>query len=309
MPERHAFEELLWSFADPQRALEGGFAAPSLSLAVRAKAWAFMRPGMREQREAWEVLSLSAQDITLSDLPAGSRFARFLELGPQGEQMRVRDLGPWLRGPQSPLQTTLRPMLDSIPGKETTAVVAASVAGLGLLWQFGTTHAQALGLTPVFSGTILDGHLQGSIQLQSEPHFKNARADVAARIFLPEVLRLPVFGGRIEQLEVGGTAARVSQGFLLDSRWARLRGRLSWFELSMGVRSNHDEPPLWTDVETIVRHAHFDLRAVCSYQWATTRTAAMATATVRTGPVLSGLFFGVQGTTRHTFGLVGMGTF
>ena len=43
VPERPAFEELLGSFADPDRALKGGFNT-SLALAVRSRAWAFI-PG------------------------------------------------------------------------------------------------------------------------------------------------------------------------------------------------------------------------------------------------------------------------
>ncbi|HEX8825097.1 MAG TPA: hypothetical protein VF794_34585 [Archangium sp.] len=308
LPERPAFEELLWSFADPGRGLQGGFAVPSVSLAVRARAWAFVQPGAREQREAWDVLSLSSQDLTLSDIPAGGRLARFLELGPEGERFRVHDLGMWLRGPEGPLRKTLGPMLERLPGKESTAALAASVVGIGLAYQFGTAQAQALGLSPVLKGTTLGGRLHGSVHLQTEPHFKNVRADVAAHFRLPEVLRLPL-GGQVEQLEVGGTAARVPEGLLLDARWAHLRGRVSWLELNLGVRSNHAEPRLWMDLETSVRRERFDLRAVFSRQWVTARTLATATATLRTGPVLSGLFLGLQGRVKYTFGLVSMGTF
>jgi hypothetical protein len=309
LPERPAFEELLFTFADPGRALEGGFSVPSLSLAVRARAWGFVRPGAREQREAWDALALSSQDLTLADIPAGGRIARFLELGPEGEHFRVHDLGTWLRGPDSPIQKFLRPMLDRLPGKETTAVVAASVAGVGLAYQFGTAQAQALGLSPELRGTTLGGRLHASVQLQTEPHFKNARADVAASFRLPETLRLTAFGAQLELVEVGGTAARAPEGFLLDARWAHLRGRMSWLELTLGVRSNHAEPLLWMDLETILRRDRFDLRAVVSHQCVTTRTHAMAAASLRTGPVLSGLFIGVQGRARHSFGLVSMGTF
>jgi hypothetical protein len=35
----------------------------------------------------------------------------------------------------------------------------------------------------------------------------------------------------------------------------------------------------------------------------------MATSTLRTGPVLSGLFLGTQDNLRRTVGVVGMGTF
>ncbi len=305
LPDNLVFEELLFSFADPGRALEGGFSVPSLSLAVRARAWAFVRPGMRGQRDALDVLSLSAQDVTLSDLPAGGHLASLLDLGPEVEQLRVRDLGPWLSGPHSPLQA-LHPMLNAIPGQEKTAVLIAGVAGLGLAYQFGS-----LGLSPSMRSTLLGGRLQTSFRLQTEPHFQNARADVSARFFLPETLRLPLLGGHgyIEQLELGGTAARSVQGILIDERWARLRGRLSWLELSLGVHSSHAEPPLWMDLETSVRRESFCLRAVFSRQWMTTRTLATATATLRTGSVLSGLFIGIQGNARSTFGLVGMGSF
>ncbi|WP_395827718.1 hypothetical protein [Archangium violaceum] len=309
LPDRPAFEELLWYFADPGRALQGGFTVPSLSLAVRARAWAFVPPGTREQREARDAFSLATQDVTLSEIPAGGRLASFLELGPEGERFRVRDLGHWLSGPQSPIQAAVRPWLERLPGQETTAVIAAGVAGLGLAYQFGTAHAQSLGLTPEVRGTLLQGRLHASVRLQTEPHFKNARADVGARLLLPESLRLPQIGGRLEQLEVGGSAARGPEGLLLDSRWATLRGRLSWLELALGVHSNSADPYIWTDLETCVRRERFDLRAVFSRQWMTMRTYTTATATLRTGPVLSGLFLGMQGTLRRTFGLVSMGSF
>jgi hypothetical protein len=303
------FEELLLSFADPERALKGGFAVPSLSLAVRSRAWVFVQPGGRAPQEAWEVLSQPAQDLPLSELPAGGHLAAFLKMGPEGERLRVHELGPWLRGPQGPLHSRLRPMLEGLPGKETTATLAAGVLGIGLAYQFGTAQAQALGLSPVLSGTMLGGHLHASAHLQTEPHFQNARTDVTARLTLPETLRLSLLGGQVEQLEVGGTAARNPEGFLLDARWARLRGRMSWVELTLGIRSNHAEPIPWMDLETTLRRERFDVRALVSHQWLTARTFAMATATLRTGPVLSGFFGGLQGATKHTFGLVSMGTF
>jgi hypothetical protein len=200
-------------------------------------------------------------------------------------------------------------MLDRLPGKETTAIVAASVAGIGLAYQFGTLQAQALGLSPELRGTTLGGRLHASVQLQTEPHFKNARADVTASFRLPETLRLPSLGAQLELIEVGGTAARVPEGLLLDARWAHVRGRMSWIELTLGVRSNHAEPIPWMDLETVMRRDRFDLRAVVSHQWVTTRTQAMGAATLRTGPVLSGLFIGIQGRVRHSFGLVSMGSF
>jgi hypothetical protein len=309
LPDRPAFEELLVSFADPERALKGGFTVPSLSLAVRSRAWAFVQPGAREQREAWDVLSQPAQDVPLSELPGGGRLASFLNMGPEGERMRVHELGPWLRGPQGPIQSRLHSLLESLPGKRTTAILAASALGIGLAYQFGTAQAQSLGLSPVVSGTMLGGHLRTSAYLQTEPHFKNARTDVSARIILPESLRLPLLFGQVEQLELGGTAARTDEGFLLDARWARLRGRMSWVELTLGARSNHAEPFPWMDLETTVRRENFDVRALFSHQWVTARTFAMATASVRTGPVLSGFFGGLQGSEKRTFGLISMGTF
>jgi hypothetical protein len=309
LPERPAFEELLFSFADPERALKGGFTVQSLSLAVRSRAWAFVQPGARVPKEAWEVLSQPAQDIPLSELPAGGHLVSFLKMGPEAERMRVNEIGPWLRGPQGPIHSRLRPMLESLPGKETTAMLAAGVMGIGLAYQFGTAQAQALGLSPVLSGTTLGGRLHASAYLHTEPRFQNARTDVSARLLLPETLRLPLLGGQVEHLEVGGTAARTAEGFLLDARWARMRGRVSWVELTLGVRSNHAEPLPWMDLETTMRRERFDVRALVSHQWLTARTFALATATLRTGPVLSGFFGGLQGSAKHTFGLVSMGTF
>lgn len=306
MPERPAFEELLFSFADPERALEGGFTVPSLSLAVRARAWAFVPSRKYEQREVLDTLSQPARDLTVAELPAGRHLVSLLSLGPEGGQLRVRDLGPWLRGPDSPLQKGLYSALDSLHVPRPAAMVSAGVAVLGLVHQFGTARADSLGLPTSLSGSLLGGNLNASIQLHSEPRFRNARADMAARFRLPE---LPLPAIRFEQLEVGGAAAHTSEGLLLDTRWAALRGRLSWLELSVGVHSSHAEPQLWTDLEASVQRERLSVRAVFSRQWETARFRTMATATLRTGPVLSGLFMGVQGDVKRSFGLIGMGSF
>jgi hypothetical protein len=308
LPERPAFEELLVSFADPERALRDGFTVPSLSLAVRSRAWAFVRsgPGAYEQKEVWGALALPAQDLTVSELPAGHRLVTLLKLDPEIEHLRVGDVGPWFRGPDGPLKRFLRSTLDRFPGSRTGAEVAAGVAALGLLYQFGTERAHSLGLSPVLRRSLLGGSLHGSVELHSEPRFQNARADVVASYRLPEALRL--ISGPVEQIEVGGTAARTPEGVLLDARWANLRGRVSWLEMRVGIRSTHAEPHLWMDVETSVQREHFGLRAVVGRQWVTANLRSMATATLRTGPVLSGLFVGVQNAGR-TFGLISTGSF
>ena len=307
VPERPAFEELLFSFADPERALQGGFTVPSLSLAVRARAWAFMPSSQRyEQRDALDTLAQPAQDVTLSDLPAGRHLVSFLRLGPEGEHLRVRDLGPWLRGPESPLQRSLNSLFGGVHIPKPVAALTTSAAVLGLVHQFGTSRAQELGLPTSLSGTLFEGRLNASVQLHSEPRFENARADMVARVQLPE---LPLLPFRAEQFEVGGAAARGPDGILLDRRWAYLRGRVSWLELTVGAHSTHAEPNLWMDLETNVQRDRFGLRTVFSRQWETARTRAMAIATLRTGPVLSGLFFGLQDNVRRSVGLVGMGTF
>ncbi|MFY0569343.1 hypothetical protein ACN28E_36715 [Archangium lansingense] len=307
MPDRPAFEELLFSFADPDRALEGGFTVPSLSLAVRSRAWAFMPSVRYEQRDALDTLSQPAQDVTLSELPAGRHLVSLLNLGPDGGQIRVRDLGPWLRGPDSPLQRGLNSALDFLHVSKPVATLSAGVAVLGLVHQFGTAQATSLGLPTSVSGTTLWGRLNASVQLHSEPRFRNARADMSARFRLPE---LPVLRAlRLEQLEVGGAAAHTPEGLLLDTRWANLRGRLSWLELCVGVYSTHAEPALWTNLETVLQREHFSVRAVFSRQWETARFRSLATATLRTGPVLSGLFVGIQDNTARSFGLVGTGSF
>jgi hypothetical protein len=307
VPERPAFEELLFSFADPERALEGGFTVPSLSLAVRSRAWAFMPSRQKyEQRDALDTLAQPAQDVTLSELPAGQHLVSLLKLGPEGQHLRVRDLGPWLRGPDSPLQKSLHSVFERFHVPKPVAMLGASAAVLGLVHQFGTARAHELGLPTSLSGTLLEGRLNASVQLHSEPRFQNARADMVARVQLPE---LSLLAFRAEQLEVGGAAARTPEGLLLDRRWASLRGRMSWLELSVGVHSSHAEPSLWTDLETSAQRESFGLRTVFSRQWSTARTRAMAIATLRTGPVLSGLFFGLQDNVRRTFGLIGMGTF
>lgn len=307
IPERPAFEELLFFFADPDRALEGGFTVPSLSLAVRSRAWAFVPSRKYEQRDALDALSQPAQDVTLSELPAGRHLVSFLNLGPDGGQLRVRDLGPWLRGPDSPLQRGLDSALDFLHVPKQAAMLSAGVAVLGFVHQFGTAQATSLGLPTSVSGTTLWGHLNASVQLHSEPGFRNARADMSARFRLPE-LPLPALL-RLEQLEVGGAAANTDEGLLLDSRWVNLRGRLSWLELCVGVHSTHAEPQLWTNLETSVQRDRFSVRAVFSRQWETARFRSLGTATLRTGPVMSGLFLGIQGHAARSFGLVGMGSF
>lgn len=305
MPERPAFEELLFSFADPERALQGGFLVPSLSLAVRSRAWAFMPSRKYEQRDALDTLSQPAQDLTLSELPAGRRLASLLALGPDGDQVRIRDLGYRLRGPDSPLQKGFQSALDFLHIPKPAAMVSAGVAALGLVYQFGTVQVNDLGIPTSVSATTLGGNLNASVQLHSEARFQNARADTSVRFRLPE---LPLPAIRLEQIEVGAVVARTPERILLDTRWLTLRSRLSWLELSMGVHSSFAEPQLWTDFETSVQRERFSVRAVFSRQWETARFRSLATATLRTGPVLSGLFMGMQGMTR-TFGLVGMGSF
>ncbi|ATB34204.1 hypothetical protein [Melittangium boletus] len=306
MFERPAFEELLFAFADPERALAGGITAPTLALAVRARAWAFIPSGNHEQRDGLNALSQPARDVTLSDIPAGRHIASLLELGPDGEQLRVRDLGPQLRRPDSPLQRGLTSALDYLHVSKRTAVISASVAALGLLYQFGTAPATNLGIPTLVNGNLFKGRLKLSFQLRSEPRFQNARADMATRIRLPE---LSLYAFRLEQLELGGAAARTPEGMLLDTRWANLRGRVSWLELSVGIHSSKAEPNLWMVLETGVQRERFSLRTVLSRQWETARTRLQATATLRTGPVLSGFFLGAQDNVKSTFGLVGMGAF
>ncbi|OJT23961.1 hypothetical protein BO221_16560 [Archangium sp. Cb G35] len=306
MPERPAFEELLFSFADPDRALQGGFLVPSLSLAVRSRAWAFMPSRKYEQRDALDTLSQPAQDLTLSELPAGRRLASLLALGPDGEQVRIRDLGHRLGGPDSPLQKGFQSALDSLHIPKPAALVSAGVAALGLVYQFGTVQVNGLGIPTSASATMLGGKLNASFHLHSEARFQNARADTSVRFRLPE-LPLPVI--RFEQIEVGGAVARTPERILLDTRWITLRSRVSWLEMSMGVHSSFAEPQLWTDFETSVQRERFSVRAVFSRQWETARFRSLATATLRTGPVLSGLFMGLQDNTTRTFGLVGMGSF
>jgi hypothetical protein len=306
MPERGIFEELLFSFADPDRALEGGFVAPSLSLGIRAQAWAFLPTRDHQQRDALKALSQPARDVTLSELPAGRHLASFLELGPDGGQVRVRDLGPRLSRSGSALNREFNEALEFLHIPKTAAVLSASVMALGILHQMGTSKAASLGLPSSVRGTLLGGRMNASIKLQSEPRFQNARADMALRVNLP---RLPLSLLRIEQLEVGGAAARTPEGVLLDTRWANLRGRMSWLELCVGLHSNYADPNLWTVLETGVQRDRFSVRTVLSQQWRTERYRFMATSTLRTGRVLSGLFLGRQDNKRNTLGLVGMGSF
>ena len=96
---------------------------------------------------------------------------------------------------------------------------------------------------------------------------------------------------------------------MLDSRWANLRGRLSWLELCLGVHSDRADPNLWMVLETSVQRERFSVRGVLNQQLRTGHTRLMATATLRTGPVLSGLFVGSNDIVKHTFGVVGMAAF
>jgi hypothetical protein len=77
----------------------------------------------------------------------------------------------------------------------------------------------------------------------------------------------------------------------------------------VGVHATHAEPQLWTNLETSVQRDRFSVRAVFSRQWETARFRSLGTATLRTGPVMSGLFLGLQGNAVRSFGLVGMGSF
>jgi hypothetical protein len=310
IPDRPAFEELLFSFADPDRALEGGFTTPSLSLAVRSRSWGFISTGNREQRDALGSLSESLKDLTMAELPAGRSLVSLLALGDDGGQVRLRDLGPRLSGPQGFIQKGVDSALAFLHVSRPVAAVSASVAALGLLYQFGTKPVNSLGVPLSVSGTLLRGHLNTTVQLNSEPRFQNARTDIAVRVRMPELLTLGTW--RLDQIEVGSALARTADGLLLDTRWANLRGRISWLELCLGAHSSQGDPAIWSVLETGVQREHFSVRAVLNHQWATARTRLMATATLRTGQVLSGFFIGGQDTqelAKHTFGLIGTGVF
>ncbi len=306
MFERPAFEELLFAFADSNRGFSGGFTAPSLALAVRARAWAFIPAGGHEQRDGLNTLAQPARDVTLSDIPAGRHIASLLELGPEGEQVRVRDLGPRLSHADSPLQRGLTSALEYLHVSKRTAIISASVAALGLLYQYGTAPVTGLGIPTLVNTSMFKGRLKMSFQLHSEPRFQNARGDIAVRVRLPE---LSLRYASVNQVEVGGAATRTAEGVLLDTRWANLRGRVSWLELCVGIHSSRAEPHVWTVLETGVQQDRFSVRTVLSRQWETARSRLQATATLRTGPVLSGVFLGAQENKRHTFGVVGMGAF
>ncbi len=306
MPDRPSFEELLFVFADPARPWQGNLSAPSLSLAVRSRAWAFMPLNRSEQRDALDTLSQPAQDMPLSELPAGRYVASLLDLGTDSGQFRVRDLGPRLRGPDGPLLKGVDSALKWFHVPKPVALVSASAAALGLLYQFGTAPATDLGLPTSVSATMLKRRLNVSVQLNAKPRFQEARADMAVRYRLPE-LPLPVL--RLEQIEVGGAAARTPDGLLLDTRWAKLISRVSWLELSVGMHSSNTEPSVWTVFETGVQRDRFSVRTIISRQWETARSRVLATATLRVGPLLSGIFVGDQNGSKHTFGLVGMGWF
>ncbi|MFY0582746.1 hypothetical protein ACN28S_58275 [Cystobacter fuscus] len=306
VPDQPVFDELLFSLADPERALAGGLTVPSLDLAIRARAWGFIPATQYEQRAALDSLSEPMKNLTMSELPAGRQLVSLLALGPDGEQVRLRDLGPRLSGPDSLLQRGLDSTLGFLRVPKPVAIIAASAAALGLLHQFGTRPADDLGVPISLSGTLLNNRLNTSVRLSSGRHFQNARADISLRWSLPEISLRTL---RLEQLELGGAAARTAEGLLLDTRWANLRGRLSWLEFCLGVHSSQAEPALWTVLETGVRRENFSVHTLLSHQWETARLRLMATATLRTGQVMSGFFVGSQDRVKHTFGLIGMGTF
>jgi hypothetical protein len=311
MPERPAFEEFLFALADPDRALQGGFTAPSLAVAIRAHAWAFVPTGNYEQRDALNTLSQPTREVTLSDVPAGKHLASLLDLGPDADRLRVRELGPRLSGRDSQLQRGIDSALGLLHVPKPAAAVGAGVLALALLNQYGTSPATNLGLPVNVNASLFKGRLGTSFQLTSEPHFKNARADFATRI------RLPSLGLRhlsLDLFEVGGVAIRTPEQVTLDSRWANLRGRVSWLQLCVGVHSSQAEPALWTVLETGVQRDRFSLRTVLSHQWQTARSRFQAMATLRTGPVLTGFFMGSADNggaelVKHTVGFIGMGAF
>lgn len=311
IPERPVFEELLFSFADPDRALEGGFTPSSLALAVRSRSWGFLPiTGRYEQRDALGSLGDSLKDLTLSELPAGRSLVSLLALGDDGEQVRLRDLGPRLSGPRSLLQRGIDSTLAFLHVSKPVAAVTAGVAALGLLYQFGTRPVNSLGVPLSLSGTLLGGHVNTSVQLTSEPRFQNARTDLSVRVRMPELLRLGLL--RLDQVEVGSALARTPEAMFLDTRWANLRGRISFLDLCVGAHSSQGDPAVWSVVETGLQREHFSVRAVLNHQWTTARTRLMATATLRTGRVLSGFFVGSQDTqeiAKHTFGFISTGVF
>ena len=310
VPERPAFEELLSTFADPDRALRGGFTVP-LAVAIRARGWAFVPTERFEQREALGSLSDPLRDLTMSELPAGRQLVSLLALGENGEQVKIRDLGPRLSAADGRLQQGLNWTLDFFRISKPVAVASAGAAALAMLYQFGTAPATGLGIPVSLSGTLIKNRLNTSLLLNSEPRFKNVRADISARVQLPE---LTLKHMHLDQVEVGGAAQRTDEGMKLDTRWANIRGRVSWLELCLGTHSSHGDPALWTVLETGVQRDRFSLRAMISRQWQTTHSRLTATATLRTGQVLSGLFLGNQdngplNNQNHTFGVVSTGVF
>jgi len=148
-----------------------------------------------------------------------------------------------------------------------------------------------------------------------EEIFREVQATLALDLIfkpsIPEACWLKLVGivRDMQGRQPGVRSHRRQAGLLLDTRWANLRGRLSWLEFCLGVHSNQADPALWTVLETGVRRENFSVHTLISHQWETARLRLMATATLRTGQVMSGLFVGSQDRVKHTFGLIGMGTF
>lgn len=307
VPDRGVFEELLFSFADPDRVLSGGLAAPTLSLAIRSRAWAFVPTGKYEQQDALNTLSEPTRNLTMGELPGGKRLASLIDLGPDGEQVRLRDLGPRLSGTNGPLQRGLNSVIDYLHVPKPVAILSASAAALGAIYQFGTGPITGLGVPVLLNENLLKGRVNTTLQLTSTPHFQNARGDVSARFKLP-VLELRSL--RVEQVELGGAVMRTTaDGVLIDTRWANLRGRVAWLEWCWGVHADRADPHLWMLLETRVQRDRLNLHAIFNKQWDTGHSRLMATATVRTGPVLTGLFVGGTDRVNRTFGVVGMAAF
>jgi hypothetical protein len=309
LPDGGAFEELLLSFSDVHRGLQGGFQVQPLSLAIRSRARGFLAPGPREEAEAQGVLSIPVQEMTWSDLPGGPELATHLYGKPDVENLRVRDFGTWLRGPEGPLEKAVGEVLRSFPGGKPAAVVSGSVAALGLIYQYGTAPAHALGIEPVVRASLFGRRLRTSLRLDSGPRFENARVDLASHFALPEQLQLPLLGGRIELVEAGVTAQRIRDEIVVDTRWARVRARLAWLELVGGVRANVYEPHLWMDMEGRLRIERLSLRALGATQPSTGRWYGTATAMLHMSSFLSGVFLSMHGPLQHTMGFVTMAMF
>jgi len=313
LPSRGAFEEILFFYArQPNLAwgTAGKTNVPRLNMGLSSQGNLFVTRDLSAPTAALEILGLQTLDVRISDLPGGRFFRSAFGEVEEGmpDTLRVRDLGARLRGDRGPLKSLIR----SVLGESRTAQVVggglAAAAIVGAVGQLGSQRAGLLGLAPTFSFNALDGRVRSLAILNTEPGFKNASLDAMVAFKLP-----PVFQSALRHedfVEVGMVGWRSpEQKLFLNTRWAKLRTRTQFVEVAVGVRSNRNEPSVWTEGELFVNLKNVGIRSTVLRQMGTGHTHVSSAMTLQLASAAVGVYGLVDGNVSRSAGLLAMGTF